>query len=382
MTQPTHRNGGDPGQIESCKSFRRLAHLIIVVAILLLAGMRTGAVAAEQEAAAVATEATATDGEPAAEVTPEVETAVPTDSAPEPVITPTPEPTETAIIDDSSDSNGEGQAVDPDSPIEPIAPVVNLRASTSCTDLGVPIGTLIVETDTSSATITDIRAVRTQDSALLPVVLDQQLPQVLEPGTVSWSWHVEETTGAETDAMMVRIAELPGTDDANALAGDNQVGWLLVQTAGSTECPVPTPIGTAIEPTPEATTILTPSSPMVTPDTTATHTATVEPESDPIVVEAMDETLDAIPGETVDQHFQIRNISDQAITVEVTATTSSATWGVDLFAVDGVSPMTEPIVIEAYGSHKVIVRISIPFDAYAGDRSSIGLDVQPVHATS
>lgn len=155
-------------------------------------------------------------------------------------------------------------------------------------------------------------------------------------------------------------------------------------TDGITETPVqatPTP-----QPTEEffevtATSTPTDPTPVGTPTALpASPTPTVEPDS--VVVRARSAETSAIPGQTVDQSFHVRNTSSHDVTVRLTVTTSARGWEAIMLTGSGDAPQPEIVTIPAATEIEVIVRVTVPPDAYRGDQNRTSLDATVIASPS
>ncbi|MEA2525333.1 MAG: hypothetical protein QOF73_2560 [Thermomicrobiales bacterium] len=408
MAQPARRSNAAHRRIDPSgrRRWGDAARILVVLAIVLMAGAGTGPVLADQRAEIPATASpashetvtasTATEITPAADPTVaslDVDTPIATDAPPMPTTTTLPEPAVPVLTDDTPDLADHSAAEATVAPTAPIESVVMLVASVSCPESIPYAGLLTMSVDGAAATILDIRAVRQRDEAAIPVELETALPATVEPGVVEWRWHLDGAVGGPPVAMFVRVAELHGAETANRSAGDDPTRWLKAEITWPTACPTPTATADATPRSPGATATGAPGpastgsatpaapTPTETPDASAgtPHAATASLE--PVTVEARTTAAAATPGEWVDQWFRVRNTTDADVTVRVTATTSSPRWAAFVFEADGVTPVTGPIVIGAHASADVIVRILVPSDARVGDRNTTTLDARPADLT-
>ena len=132
-----------------------------------------------------------------------------------------------------------------------------------------------------------------------------------------------------------------------------------------------------VTPTPEpegASPIASTSAPSrtATPDQ-ETPTATAVPPVDPIRVSAVTDDHATKPGATTSYRFRIANASSGPATVNLVASNSAPGWSAKIFDASGRAPILGPIVAPAQGFVEVIVRVTSPRAARAGEQNSTTL---------
>ncbi|MEA2525695.1 MAG: hypothetical protein QOF73_2922 [Thermomicrobiales bacterium] len=330
----------------------------------------------------------------------EVPTSEPEPTQP-PAPTPTPEPTPRLVLTGSADCiPGAGYA-----------------------------GLLNVVVAEAPATITDVLAVVTT-GAVTPVRLTMPLPVTLAFDTARWQWWLDapggEASAIAPTALLVRVAELPGSDAANQIAGDGRNGWLLAEfTQPVAACALPTPTSKATatpagdgnggggagageesgetpdtatvtpEATPEptetpaaesatATPEITPETDSAgahpTPDPTETAAATASPEtagaaeSEPIEINARSSDREVHPGEAARYRFRVTNTTDRPVTVRLVTTDSTEGWTSRVYEVDGITELAGRVKLDAGESIDVIVRVVPPAEVRPGEQNTTALD--------
>jgi hypothetical protein len=168
---------------------------------------------------------------------------------------------------------------------------------------------------------------------------------------------------AEPTATVVPDESQPEADPTEPANGGDD--------ASPTEIPAtPTSDETDVDLTPE------------TDPTTATPTASPQPtrEIEDVNVEAISIGTSAIPGGTIDQLFRITNPNQSDVTVRLEVSTSAPGWEATVLDATVTFTIDDLITIAAADHLDVIVRVTIPPEAYAGDRSTTSLHAIPVES--
>ncbi len=342
----------------SATRFRRVLPLALLGAMLAgllmpAAGLQRSALAEEAAPTEAATEAAPIETEPVAVVEPEadpiVPEEVPSEEEPVAVVAPEADPisSEAAPIETEPVAVVEPEA-DPSAPeatpteVAPL-PVVTLVASGACTADGGYDGLAQIDVQGGEVTVTDLRLIRAAGAPPEELTSPVALPVGLALGQTSWSWHLaaEATSGLEPVALLIRVADVPGEDEAIAAAGDGQSGWLW---AALPALPAP-----CLPPAPPAT--------------------------DPVVVALADDAA-VKPGRTTNVRYRVTNPAATDVTVQLSVTNSLPGWEAEIFAADGVTPVEVTTIPP--GQHlDLVISVEAPADAYLGDQNRTTLVATP-----
>jgi uncharacterized membrane protein len=95
-------------------------------------------------------------------------------------------------------------------------------------------------------------------------------------------------------------------------------------------------------------------------------------------VEALTPDDEATPGETGRYRFRLTNMADVTVTIAPIATNSHDGWSSELYAADGITRLADRMTIAPGQAVEVIVKVTVPADARAGDTNTTSLDVTRV----
>lgn len=152
------------------------------------------------------------------------------------------------------------------------------------------------------------------------------------------------------------------TPEAVPESSSPSISPTLDSTASLTpQLEVASPIASTAAPNPTPTQVL------------ATPTATASPPVDPIRVSAVTDDHATKPGATTSYRFRIANASSGPATVNLVASNSALGWSAKIFDASGRAPILGPIVAPAQGFVEVIVRVTSPRAARAGEQNSTTL---------
>jgi len=112
--------------------------------------------------------------------------------------------------------------------------------------------------------------------------------------------------------------------------------------------------------------------------TDATEEATTpEAGNQTIVVTALDDRMTVSPGGTSVMRYRVTNSGATAAEVRIQVTASRSDWAVEVIAPDGGTPALAPMTISPNDAVTVLVRITVPPDAYAGEQNTISVEALP-----
>ena len=112
--------------------------------------------------------------------------------------------------------------------------------------------------------------------------------------------------------------------------------------------------------------------------TDATEVATTPEVGDTtIVVTALDKRLRVSPGGTSVVRYRVTNSGDTAAVVRIKVTASRSDWAIEVIASGGDTPALAPMSIPPNDAVTVLVRITVPPNAYAGDQNTIIVEALP-----
>jgi hypothetical protein len=110
-------------------------------------------------------------------------------------------------------------------------------------------------------------------------------------------------------------------------------------------------------------------------EVTAAQDGAVAAEAVTITVEALSADAAITPGEAISYRFRVQNRAPQPTLVSLTATTSGEGWSTALWIDD--SPADAEVWLEGEASIEVVVIVTAPADALAGDAVTTALHAVP-----
>jgi hypothetical protein len=142
-----------------------------------------------------------------------------------------------------------------------------------------------------------------------------------------------------------------------------------------TPSPLPSPTETAAATPTSEFGVASPisSTAVPSPATTSATIPTLAAPTESIRVSAVTEDQATKPGATTGYRFRIENGSSVPASVKLAATNSAAGWSAEIFDANGSTQITQAISIPAGGFVDVIVRVTAPPAARAGDQNSTTL---------